>query len=155
MSCGHRCPAYLSLSCLMWHFINESVNSMALLTLYTPMFQGLVVLSYKVWFSQHTEAEYHIVQYSVETCVGMPQCYWTVIASVVKLDVRLLGVIYTLVNRSYLIWDERFAVQCHLHVAWYFVVLQEEQRLRAKQAKEDLEDFLLTTDKIHSNIKYR
>lgn len=32
---------------------------------------------------------------------------------------------------------------------------KEEQRLRAKQAKEDLEDFLLTTEKIHSNIKYR
>jgi len=37
----------------------------------------------------------------------------------------------------------------------YFILLQEEQRLRAKQAKEDLEDFLLTTEKIHSSIKYR
>ena len=37
----------------------------------------------------------------------------------------------------------------------WFVLLQEEQRLRAKQAKEDLEDFLLTTEKINSTIKYR
>ena len=41
----------------------------------------------------------------------------------------------------------------------YYVVnsclFQEEQRLRAKQAKEDLEDFLLTTEKINSTIKYR
>jgi len=36
-----------------------------------------------------------------------------------------------------------------------FVFLQEEQRLRAKQAKEDLEDFLLTTEKINSTVKYR
>ncbi|XP_050419250.1 pre-mRNA-processing factor 40 homolog A [Patella vulgata] len=31
---------------------------------------------------------------------------------------------------------------------------KEEQRLRAKQAKEDLEKFLLTSDKINSSIKY-
>ena len=34
-------------------------------------------------------------------------------------------------------------------------LLQEEHRLKAKQAKEDLEEFLLTTDKMHSTIKYR
>lgn len=33
--------------------------------------------------------------------------------------------------------------------------LQENERLRVKQAKEDLEKFLLTTDKINSAIKYR
>ncbi|XP_013421515.1 pre-mRNA-processing factor 40 homolog A [Lingula anatina] len=32
---------------------------------------------------------------------------------------------------------------------------KEQERLRAKQAKEDLENFLLHTDKIHSTIKYR
>ena len=32
--------------------------------------------------------------------------------------------------------------------------LQEEQRLRLKQAKEDLEQFLLSHDKMNSNIKY-
>ena len=32
---------------------------------------------------------------------------------------------------------------------------QEEQRLRIKKAKEDLEDFLLHTDKMNSMIKYR
>ena len=32
--------------------------------------------------------------------------------------------------------------------------LQEEQRLRLKQAKEDLEQFLLNHDKMNSSIKY-
>ncbi len=32
---------------------------------------------------------------------------------------------------------------------------QEEARLKAKKAKEDLEEFLLSTDKINSGIKYR
>ena len=31
----------------------------------------------------------------------------------------------------------------------------EEQRLKMKQAKEDLEKFLLTSEKIHSTVKYR
>jgi pre-mRNA-processing factor 40 len=32
---------------------------------------------------------------------------------------------------------------------------KEEQRLRAKQAKEELEDFLMTCNKMNSTIKYR
>jgi len=44
-------------------------------------------------------------------------------------------------------------VACHIYTDGF--VLQEEQRLKAKQAKEDLEDFLLTTEKINSTIKYR
>merc|ERR1711988_1886410 len=32
---------------------------------------------------------------------------------------------------------------------------KEEQRLRAKKAKEDLEKYLLDTDKMHSTVKYR
>lgn len=32
---------------------------------------------------------------------------------------------------------------------------QEEQRMRVKQAKEDLEQFLLTTKDMNSTIKYR
>ena len=35
-----------------------------------------------------------------------------------------------------------------------FVGVQEEQRIRAKQAKEDLEQFLLNNDKMNSSVKY-
>ena len=34
------------------------------------------------------------------------------------------------------------------------VAVQEEQRIRAKQAKEDLEQFLLNNDKMNSSVKY-
>ena len=34
-------------------------------------------------------------------------------------------------------------------------VLQEAERLRAKQAKEDLEEFLLNHEEVNSTLKYR
>ena len=36
-----------------------------------------------------------------------------------------------------------------------FVCVQEEQRLRAKKAKEDLEEFLMNNSKMNSSVKYR
>ena len=47
--------------------------------------------------------------------------------------------------------QSRSKMSCHCCV----VFLQEEQRMRVKQAKEDLEQFLLTTKKMNSTIKYR
>ena len=42
----------------------------------------------------------------------------------------------------------------YMLVVTLFVGVQEEQRIRAKQAKEDLEQFLLNNDKMNSSVKY-
>lgn len=46
-----------------------------------------------------------------------------------------------------------FQASVHVHNL-HVVCLKEEQRIRAKQAKEDLEQFLLNSDKMNSTIKY-
>ena len=47
-----------------------------------------------------------------------------------------------------------FTHEFDLYVLFVMNFYQEENRLRAKQAKEDLEQFLLHTERMNSSIKY-